>query len=100
MKENVAIKKIKLRIASAKHVVGAGIDGKAYEDLEIAIKAIEKQIPRKLYGNEWNPVVVGDTVSGFCPVCMTEFVCITPRMYKANNYGYCKACGQKIDWDD
>ena len=28
---------------------------------------------------------------------MTEFICITPRYYRENGYGYCKECGQKID---
>lgn len=76
---------------------------KAMQNIEVKTgmtleKCVEKQVPRKLWGNKWNPVHVGDTVSGFCPVCMTEFVCATPIMYKANNYGYCKACGQKLDW--
>ena len=60
----------------------------------------EKNEPRELFGNEWNPVHTGDTVNGLCPVCMESFVCITPRMYKANNYGYCRACGQKLDWSE
>lgn len=32
-------------------------------------------------------------------LCLTEFICITPRYYIANNYGYCKQCRQKIDLD-
>jgi len=59
----------------------------------------EKQIPIKLYENEYNPIHFGDTVKGLCPLCLTEFICITPRYYIANNYGYCKQCGQKIDLD-
>lgn len=67
---------------------------------EIAIKAIEKQIPKSIVGNEYNPLYIGDTVNGMCPECMTDFVCITPMMYKARGFGYCKCCGQKMDWSE
>lgn len=59
----------------------------------------EKQEPKKLFGNKYNPIHFGETVSGLCPVCLTEFICITPMYYRANGYGYCKECGQKIDLD-
>ena len=62
--------------------------------------AIEKQIPKRIWGNEHNPVHIGDTVNGLCPICNTEFVCITPRLYKQKGYGYCKQCGQKLDWSE
>ena len=42
MTENEAILKIKYRIDTATQVVGIGTDGKAYEDLEMAIKAFEE----------------------------------------------------------
>lgn len=68
-----------------------------YEAMELAVKALEKQIPKKIIGTEEFPVYVGDTVSGICPECMTDYVCITPRMYKEKGLGYCKECGQKLD---
>ena len=61
---------------------------------------VVKQIPKKIWGNKHNPVCVGDTVSGLCPVCNAQFVCITPRYYKENGLGYCKECGQRLDWDE
>ena len=65
--------------------------------IDIVISALDKQTPKRLFGNQYNPIHFGDTVSGLCPVCMTEFICITPRYYRENGYGYCKECGQKID---
>lgn len=68
--------------------------------IDMAISALEKQLPKKLFGNKHNPVIVGDTVSGLCPMCLTEFVCITPRLYAEKGLGYCKECGQKLDWSE
>ena len=87
MTENEAIKKIKLRIAGARHVVGAGIDGKAFEDLEMAIKALEKQIPKKL--DEHN--FYDEPHHYLCPDCGNIVI---------NQHNYCEECGQKLDWND
>ena len=65
--------------------------------IDVVISALDKQTPKRLFENQYNPIHFGDTVSGLCPVCMTEFICITPRYYRENGYGYCKECGQKID---
>ena len=42
MTENEAIARIKYRIETATDIVGKSVDGKAYEDMEIAIKALEE----------------------------------------------------------
>ena len=42
-----AIQLMKHRIETASEIVGKGADGKAFEDMEIAIKSMEKQIPYK-----------------------------------------------------
>ena len=63
-------------------------------------EAVSKQTPMQIWGNKYNPVCIGDTVSGLCPICNNEFVCITPRLYKQEGYGYCKQCGQKLAWDN
>lgn len=63
-------------------------------------EAVRKQTPMQIWGNRYNPVHTGDTVNGLCPICNTEFVCITPRYYKEKGYGYCKQCGQKLAWDN
>lgn len=62
-------------------------------------EACKKQTPMQIWGNKYNPVHVGDTVNGLCPICNTKFVCITPKLYEEREYGYCKQCGQKLAWD-
>lgn len=42
MTENEAIARIRYRIDTATHNIGKGADGRAYEDMEIAIKALEE----------------------------------------------------------
>lgn len=42
MTENEAIARMRYRIDTATDSIGKGTDGKAYEDMEIAIKALEK----------------------------------------------------------
>ena len=55
--------------------------------LEMAIKALEKQIPKK-------PIEI-DTYGEYykCPICnkyaVDNFGC---------NYKFCRECGQKLDW--
>ena len=62
------------------------------------IEALDKQKAVQLLGDKDNPIYIEETVSGLCPICLEKFICITPMMYKANGYGYCKKCGQKIKW--
>ena len=62
-------------------------------------EACKKQTPMQIWGNKYNPIHVGDTVNGLCPICNTEFVCIAPKLYEEREYGYCKQCGQKLAWD-
>lgn len=75
---------------------------RALGSVEECKEAKEKQIPKELLENGRNPVYIEntDTVSGLCPVCLIEFNCIIPRYYKANGYGYCRKCGQKLDWGE
>ena len=55
-----------------------------YEAVDIAIKALEKQIPKK-------PKTDDRYVMYICPRC-NEFIKI--------NKNYCMNCGQKLDWSD
>ena len=63
------------------------------EALIIAIKALEKQIPKK------PPVVNRPSIFVKVPVCPN---CSTSEHYQPL-YGktkYCSNCGQKLDWSD
>lgn len=42
MIENEAIARIRYRIDTATDIAGSGVDGKAFEDMEMAIKALEE----------------------------------------------------------
>lgn len=47
-----AIERIKYRIYTATAIAGKGEDGKAFEDLEMAIEALERQISSGCYEKE------------------------------------------------
>lgn len=60
--------------------------------LEIAVKAVRKQIPMKPNNMKTIFDFSGKyyTTKGDCPVCNKE------RLYKSDFY--CNKCGQKLDW--
>ena len=63
------------------------------ESIDMAIKALEKQIPKK------PPVVNRPSIFIKVPVCPN---CSTSEHYQPL-YGktkYCSNCGQKLDWSD
>ena len=58
------------------------------ESVKMAIKAIEKQIPKKA-----NKIIYSkhmDARMGICPVCKSN------EVYEWNVY--CSKCGNKLDW--
>ncbi len=61
-------------------------DGVEYEAFNVAMNAINKQIPKKVVSHE-----LGDyTTIHYCQRCDSS-------VHKQDNY--CKICGQKIDWE-
>ena len=94
MIEQEAIRIIRYRIDTARAVCGSGKDGKAFEDLEMAIEALNKQIPKKpivKYNGTHDCVT---EVEWECPVCGIEYIELTP----CNEW--CPHCGNRIDWSD
>lgn len=65
------------------------------EEIEIATKALEKQIPKK-------PNYEGDGYYNGQPVYDTWICPCCEEMYEVDydEYDYCPNCGQKIDWSD
>ena len=55
------------------------------KSLEMAIKALEKQIPNK-------PIFSEDKQFALCPCCDMKGL--------ADKQEYCDNCGQKLDWSD
>lgn len=107
MKENEAISRMRYRVETATHNIGKGVDGKAYEDMEMAIKALEgiqqyraigtveecreareRQIPKK-----YKKIHPCKSVTYYqCPCC-NELLHI--------NENFCGQCGQAISlWDE
>lgn len=76
-----------------------------YKTNEMAIQALEKQIPKKPVHDgcfdsegiwhEWNGV--NGRPYDLCPNCNTNLCCEMPYDNKPK---YCKHCGQKLDWSD
>ena len=63
------------------------------EEMNIAISALEKQIPKKPIEKE----LIGASATGYkykgrCPKCSS-----TVSQYKGN---YCHHCGQALDWSE
>ena len=58
-----------------------------YQAHQVAITALEKQIPKKAYYLNYGGHNVGNWNHGIACICD----------YKAN---YCRHCGQKLDWEE
>lgn len=52
------------------------------EAFEVAIEALEKQIPKKLKDDGWL----------YCPICGRDVL--------MDRFDYCPDCGQALDWSD
>lgn len=106
MTESEARSKIKYRIEVARQIAGNGVDGKAFEDLEIAIQALkeireyreigtveefkalkEKNEPKKprFYAHNY-----------YCTECGSL---VGNNEFQWQRFLYCDHCGQKIDWE-
>ena len=86
MTENEAIKELhKIRPR------GGIIPQKRAEALDVAIQALEKQIPKKPVKSENQVVRYANTY--YCPICNLGIT-------GTNIAKWCYHCGQKLDWGD
>ena len=95
MTESEAIKLLKRNRTTSGYVILNYL--KFNEALEMAIQALEKQIPKK-------PVCIEDKM-WCCPVCDNHLLhkwvkYPTELMPKTEGLPYCMSCGQKIDWSE
>ena len=59
-----------------------------------AIKALEKQIPRKvIFGYDEQDDI-------YCPVCKFSLAIVDDHEYESTFYKYCPRGSQKLDWGD
>ena len=103
MTESEAIKEIETSIELAKMCTQNFERIKEIEAYAMAIKALEKQIPKKpnkTIDSSWGVKKEAHT----CPVCdyyLTEVHFIAPQKIESNKkITYCETCGQAIDWSD
>ena len=113
MKPEEAILMMRNRIDTASEIAGKGTDGKAFEDMEMAIsalkelqqyreigtveecrEAVEKQKPKKPRLN-YKPKFFGKATYT-CPKCGN--ICLEKFANERQNNNYCWDCGQKIDF--
>ena len=79
-------------IKSLKEMFPKGLcEDDEYKMARVAIKALEKQIPKK-------PISISSVENSMyvkCPTCKLRTV-----LYDGCSMDYCKNCGQAIDWSD
>lgn len=105
MTEQEAINMMRYRVDTATEIAGKGEDGNAFEDMEMAIKALEKQIPQKIFHQGYKykgEMIYPNGINGIpydlCPnyktnLCTDGFLVRYKKRMK-----YCKNCGQRLDW--
>ena len=64
---------------------------KDYEAIDMAIEALEKQIPKKPIAVDWSEEFEGALIEDRCALCSTYLHYIDR---------YCPNCGQAIDWSE
>lgn len=62
------------------------------ETIDCAIKAMEKQIPKKIYVYSDGYADGYEVWEEHCPICDYDF--------DASNFEFCPHCGQAIDWSE
>ena len=115
MTEERAILQLRHRIDTATSLCGKGADGKAYEDMEMAIKALEEIQQYREIGSVEEcrearerqkpkiPDVWGDGCDNEGNMIYDMYDC--PNCGKSyevdyHDYKFCPKCGQAIDWND
>ncbi len=115
MKENEAISRMRYRVDTATHNIGKGVDGKAYEDMEMAIKALEeiqqyraigtveecREARERQRGKKPN-ITIGKTEEdklACCPICEGNLDWTYNGFWRKGSPKYCSNCGQAISWE-
>lgn len=63
------------------------------EEIEMAIAALEKQIPKKVSNGALIALSFPPYMRGDCPVCGSRYL-------SSADTNYCNACGQKLDFGE
>jgi len=102
MTENEAIARMRYRIDTATDIAGKGSDGKAYEDMEIAIKALEDIQQYRAVGTveecrlAKERLIPNKAVMGKIFKTMGYYQCPICGGLLMRNEKFCNDCGQRI----
>ena len=72
--------------------------GNQKEAFQMAINALEKQIPKKPRKTDSYRGVLKRVYAYVCPTCGN--VCLEKNINERQNTMFCWNCGQKLDWSD
>ena len=96
MTESEAIKEVRFNMSTI------GLSDKAAKRVakarNMAIKALEKQIPKKPRKTDSYRGVLKRVYAYVCPTCGN--VCLEKYMNERQNTMFCWNCGKKLDWSD
>lgn len=104
MTNNEAIARMKYRIETATDITGKGADGKAYEDMEIAINALEEIQQYRAIGTveecrmAKERLIPKKSIIGKVFKTMGYYQCPICRGLLMRNEKFCNDCGQRIEW--
>lgn len=104
MTENEAIARMQYRIDTATEEIGKGSDGKVYEDMEIAIKALEEIQQYRAIGTveecrlAKERLISKKAVIGKIFKTMGYYQCPICGGFLMRNEKFCNDCGQRIGW--
>ena len=107
MTEIEARGKIKYRITTAMSIAGAGEDGKAFEDLEIAVQVLKEIIEYRAIGTVEELQALKEKNEPKKPRFYAHnYYCAECGSLVGNNefqwqrFLYCDHCGKKLDWSE
>ena len=93
MTENEAIARMRYRIDTATEVIGKGSDGKAYVDMEMAIKALEEIQQYRVIGTVEECREARERQIGKNPIILSEQSVESERKLYIAKYFKCPTCG-------
>jgi len=106
MMENEAVARIRYRIDTATDIAGNGIDGKAFEDMEMAIKALEEIQQYRSAGTveECREARERQKPKKYKKIhpckSVTYYQCLCCNGLLHINENFCGECGQAISWKE
>lgn len=90
------------KVREATEVIKANYPTSGYymlrESLDIAIEALEKQLPKKTRENGMQDGLIRKIKYYTCPTCGNCL--LTEMMNERQNTSYCWDCGQRLDWSE